>query len=199
MGLFSSNARVKLSCVEGFRNSVINFNGTQSDAKWGIEKSFAEAIEEVGAIVEEMERLSKECDALYEAIQKKKSEIERLIANIKNQLAHTPKQIEKRSTDKNGKEVVKKEPNPEYTRLQNELKKQSSRLCSIKDLSWEVYNKCSELKREAAFVATKLGEIKDYQQRANGKLNDIERLAASAAGCLDSTVSAINAYLSIRW
>ena len=197
--MFSSNARVKLSCVEGFRNSVIDFNSTQADAKSGIERSFAEAIKEVEEIAREMERLAKECDALYEAIQKKKSEIERTIARIKNQLAHTPKHIEKRSTDKNGKEVVKKEPNPEYARLQSELKAQSARLCHIKDLSWEVYNKCSELRREASYVAMKLGEIRDYNQRASDKLNQIERLAASAARSLDVTVSAIQEYTSIHW
>jgi chromosome segregation ATPase len=194
MGLFDCEAHVNISDVENFQTSVNEFCNAVSNASYSIMQEIESAMAVVAYNATELEHQASECESIYEAIQEKKKNIEREVDALRKRLSNTPKTIEVTKEDGG----VSQKPNPEYAQLEREIKKQQSRLSEIKALSWTVYNKKSEIAREARYVAGTIGELNSGARNVKMELTDLERKASSALNALSRTKTAISEYTNIR-
>jgi len=199
MSGFHSEGHVLLSDVEQFHGSVDHFLSALHGAGTEIPNEVKDLIDEVAEKANELHKLSAECDELYEQIQKKKHSIEQHVASLKRQLASTPKTIEKTVTNSDGSTKTVKEPNPEYQRITAELQHEQSRLSKIKELSWKVYNKKSELQRQTQYLQSLLGTMEAAAKKVIAALGSLSRKAERAARCLDQTEEAVREYVSVSW
>lgn len=198
MGFFDSEARVRLSEVEKFKEELENFYRILEDIKAELINNLKAEQEEIEANAKTMEQLTAQCEELYSSIQKLKAQIEASIRRLREQLANTPKEIETVKTDDEGNETVERKPNPEYAQIEKEIKEQERRLSQVKEVSWAVYNKKSELRRQTEYLYTKLSELKKAIESINDALSIIEQKTTVARNSIEGTVEAIRSYCNVR-
>lgn len=199
MGLFSKKVAVNLDDVVKFRESVDSFAQTTYHVGDGLVNSLMEMEAVANQRANELERIAAAYEQLYSSVKQLESDISNRISALKTQLGSTPKELEKKSTDKEGNVTVKKVPNPEYKALESGIQKESSRLVAVKELSWKVYNEVSHSRRVAGELASAAGELKSIIPELQRNSRDVISKAEIALRSLENTVRTVNYYLSFHF
>lgn len=198
MGLFDSEARVSLREVEFFKESVVSFYNTIQSIKYEMLGNLKSEIEDIDTRAEAMKALATSAQSLYEQTKRLEADINATIRQLRAQLQSTPKEIEIKKTGQDGKVTVTKKPNPEYSRLVQEIKKQESRLARAKEVAWKVYNKVSEYRRNSEYLFSRSAELAKSAEEIRYSMQGIEQKTVSARNSLEATVDAINEYTKER-
>ena len=177
MGLFSSEAHVSLDTIRRFKEEVNAFSSEINNVASTISKQINEGLEEAVQKTKTFEKLKNECSELYEEIKQRKSELEQLVHSLEEQLSSTPKEIEIEKKNSDGSVSTETKPNPEYARIQKELKEAKTKLSKIKDLSWKVYNKKSELDRLTSQAYEYTSKIESQSKNVNSSFNELQSKA----------------------
>lgn len=198
MGLFSSEAHVSLDTVRRFKEEVNAFSSEINNVSSTISKQINEGLEEAVQKAKTFEKLKNECSELYEEIKKRKSELEQLVHSLEEQLSSTPKEIEIEKKNSDGSVSTETKPNPEYARIQKELKEAKAKLSKIKDLSWKVYNKKSELDRLTSQAYEYTSKIESQSKNVNSSFNELQSKANIAESSISRTCDAVEKYISVN-
>ena len=198
MGFFESEARVSLSEVERFKESVEHFYTTVENVKNQMVNELKDEMERIEVGAEKMKALATNCRSLYEESKRLESDISRAITRLKAQLQSTPKEISQEKTGEGGEKATVKKPNPEYNRLIQEIKKHKSRLSRAKDASWRIYNKESELRRNSEYLFSMTAELEQDAKSVKDALQSLEQKTSSARYSLENTIQAIGGYMRQR-
>lgn len=199
MALFSKRVAVNLDDVSKFKQSTESFAQLAYNVGGELVNSLEEMETEVFRRASELEKIAASFDQLYSSIKQLEREVEHNIAALKEELRNTPKELEKKSTDSDGNETVKKVPNPEYKKLEARLQKESNRLSSVKALSWKVYNEVSYSHRVAGDLASYANELKQIAPELQSNSRDVIAKAEKALRSLESNIRAINYYVSFHF
>lgn len=199
MGLFSKKVAVNIDDVVKFRESVDSFAQMTYNAGDNLVNTLMEMEAIANQRANELEHIAGSYNQLYSSIKQLESEISNSISSLKTQLANTPKELEKKSTDDEGNVKVKKTPNPEYKALETQIQKESSRLVSVKELSWKVYNEVSHSHRIANELASAASELKNIIPELQSNARDVVTKTESALHSLENTIRTINNYLSFNF
>jgi len=116
---------------------------------------------------------------------------------LRNQLKNTSQHVEREEKQSDGSVKVTKKPNPAYESLQKEIRKQESRLSKIKDLSWKVYNKKSEIARDADYVKSAASEVQAAASKMKTSFNDMTQKTQQAKYALENTLETISNYVRV--
>ena len=177
----------------------MNFSNLIETISSTISNNINSELEEAMVKVKELEALKEECSSLYEEIKKRKSELENLVSELSTQLSNTPKEIEVEKKNSDGTVSVSKKPNPDYARIEKELKEAKTKLSQIKDLSWKVYNKVSELSREVTSAYQYYNVIQNKQKDVTNSFNELRNKTNSALSSIKYAERAIQDYLNVRF
>ena len=199
MGLFSNDAKVTLDTVIRFKEEINNFANTISSVSSALSNQLSSELEEASTKVSTLENLKKECYALYEQIKTKKSELERLVNDLTKQLSSIPKEIEVEKKNSDGTVSIQKKPNPEYARVKKELEEAKRKLSEIKTLSWNVFNKKSELDRLFGYAYEDMKKIESRAKEVSSSLNELQSKASIAVSSIENTCQAVQNYLSVSF
>ena len=192
----TSRAHVSLSNITGFHESVNDFAQMAESASSDMVSAVRDLAEEIEALRDQLEKQTKECESIYSEVQKKKSEIEHNISALRNRLRNTPKKLEQTVTAKDGSKKVVSKPNPEYAAIESQIHKENARLSQIKELSWAVYNKKSEIRREAEYVAGAVNSIRNSESQISSSVNHLINISHNADRSLERTEEAVEQYIS---
>ena len=199
MGLFSKKVAVNIDDVVKFRESVDSFAQMTYNAGDNLVNTLMEMEAVANQRANKLEHIAASYDQLYSSIKQLESDISNCISSLKTQLSNTPKELEKKSTDNEGNVKVKKVPNPEYKALETQIQKESSRLVSVKALSWKVYNEVSHSHRIASELASAASELKNIIPELQSNARDVVTKTESALHSLENTIRTINNYLSFNF
>ena len=199
MTFFTKKAAVTLDDVVNFRESVDSFSETTHTVGDNLVDSLTEMAEEANQRAEELEKIAKSYDQLYSSIKQLEGDLSNRISSLKNNLQHTPKELEKQSAGKNGEVKIQRVPNPEYKELGMQIQKESSRLSELKDLSWKVYNAVSYSHRTASELASSANELKNMIPDLEYSARDVVSKTEKAQYALNKTIQTINQYLSFSF
>lgn len=199
MALFSKKVAVNVGEVVGFRENVATFAQTAHNVGDGLVNSLAEMEAVANQRANALERVASSYEQLYSSIKQLERSTEQRISSLKTQLSHTPKELEKKSTDGNGNVKVSKSPNPEYKALESEMQREHSKLCAIKELSWKVYNEVSHSRRTANELAVAANELKNIIPELQRDTRALVFKTDGALHSLENTIRTINYYLSFRF
>ncbi len=199
MGLFSKKVAVNIDDVVKFRKSVDSFVQMTYNAGDNLLNILMEMEAVANQRANELEHIAASYDQLYSSIKQLESDISNRISSLKAQLGNIPKELEKKSTDKEGNVKVKKTPNPEYKALETQIQKESSRLVSVKELSWKVYNEVSHSQRIASELASAANELKNIIPELQRNARDVISKTEAATHSLENAIRTINNYLSFNF
>ena len=178
MGLFSNEAHTTLDNVNNFSNELNNFSNL---------------IETISSTI------SNNINSELEEAMVKVKELENLVSELSTQLSNTPKEIEVEKKNSDGTVSVSKKPNPDYARIEREIKEAKTKLSQVKDLSWKVYNKVSELSREVTSAYQYYNVIQNKQKDVTNSFNELRNKTNSALSSIKYAERAIQDYLNVRF
>lgn len=196
MAIFSKQVAVNIDDVIKFRECVNTFAQVSCNVGDDMVNSLIEMETVAHQRAKELEHIASSFDQLYSSIKQLKGNIEQHISALKTQLSSIPKELEKEYTDDKGNIKVKKTPNPEYRALESQIKKESSRLSAVKELSWKVYNEVSHSRRVADELVSSASELKNIIPELQSNARGVVSKAEGALYSLENNIRAINNYLS---
>lgn len=199
MGSFSKSAAVNIDDVEKFRESLDSFSQMTCHVGDHLVNTLMEMEAVADQLANELEQIAGSYDQLYSSIKQLESDISNHISALKAQLANTPKELKKEYTDDAGNVKVEKTTNPEYRALERQIQKESSRLVSVKELSWKVYNEVSHSRRTASELTSDANELKSILPELQRNARDFVMKNEAARHALDHTIRTIDHYLSFRF
>lgn len=199
MALFSRQVAVNVEDVEKFKESVKEFSANGQSVASELQNALEEMVAIASQKTQELEEIASSYEELYASIKRLSSDIEHSIAALKTQLTQTPKELEEKHIDKDGKETVKKKPNPEYKALEAQFQKESSRLSSVKELSWKVYNEVSHSRRVAGEVSSATNEIKNIIPEVQSHSREMLTKSTNAEYSLERTIRTIKNYINFNF
>ena len=197
MGLFSAEAHVSYGAVENFSETVGSFFYLLENSSTQVLNELDTARAEIEGLANELYEQKRQCDSLYEEIQHRRHDVEHHISDLRNQLKNTSQHVEREEKQSDGSVKVTKKPNPAYESLQKEIRKQESRLSKIKDLSWKVYNKKSEIARDADYVKSAVSEVQAAASKMKTSFNDMTQKTQQAKYALENTLETISNYVRV--
>lgn len=197
MGLFSAEAHVSSSAVENFSETVASFSYLLENNSTQVLNELDTACTDLEGLANELYEQKQQCDSLYEEIQHRRHDIEHHISELHNQLTNTSPHVEHEEKQSDGSVKVTKKTNPEYESLRMELQKQESKLSKIKDLSWKVYNKKSEIARDADYVKSAVSEVQSIASKMKTSFNDMTQKTQRAKYALENTLETISHYVRV--
>lgn len=197
MGMFSAEAHVSYGAVENFSETVISFFRLLESNQTQVLNELDDARSEIETLANELYEQKRQCDSLYEEIQHRRRDIEHRIADLRNRLKNTSQYTEREEKQSDGSAKVTKKPNPEYQNLQKEIRGEESRLSKIKDLSWKVYNKKSEIARDADYVKSAVSEVQAVASKMKTAFDDMTRKTQQAKYALENTLETISNYTGV--
>ena len=199
MALFSRKVAVNVDDVACFRDSVSGFTQSTHSCGDSLVKRLSEMSEDASARAKELKQVAESNERLYSSIKQLETGILRNIRMIKQELSNTPKTIEEEYTDKDGTVKVKKKTNPRYGELEFEIRREEHRLAQVRELSWKVYNEVSYSRRIANELAYSAGVLKNLIPEMQSEVRSIVSKAENAENSLESTIRAINNYMSFNF
>ena len=199
MALFSKKVAVNVDDVACFRDSVNGFSQSAYNSGESLVKNLNEMAAEAASRAKELKQVAESYDRLYSSIKQLERSILQNIRSIKQELSNTPKVIEEEYTDKDGTVKVKKKPNPRYSELEFEIRREEHRLAQLRELSWKVYNEVSYSHRVAGELEYSAGVLKNLIPEMQSNVRAIVSKSEIAENSLESTIRAINNYMSFNF
>ena len=195
MSLFSKKVAVNADDVVKFRESVASFAQLAQHAGDDLVNSLMEMEAIANQRMGEMERVADSYEQLYSSVKQLERDLSNHISATKAKLGNTPKELVKKGSDG----TVKKTPNPTYKELETQLQKQNSRLSSVKELSWKVYNEVSHARRVASELASSAAALKQILPELQRDTRAVVMKTEVALHSLENNLRAIQQYLTFRF
>lgn len=195
MGLFFKTASVNLDDITQFQKSVDLFIEKVSTIRDDMMDTLTNIEDCVNDRVEEYAELADSYNSLYHSVKNLQENVEHYISDLKSTLAQTPKQLENKHYDSQGNLVITKNPNPVYKLLEAQIQEQTSKLASVKELSYTVYDSMIYSRNTAHKLTASAHELTNTIPDIEKNSNEMIAKAEDASFALERNIKAVDNYL----
>ncbi len=193
----SRKAVASISVMENMVNQIRSFSDTLRGFADMANNSVQTELNECQEKLNVYQQLKARAPALLERAREKKRQLEKQQKALETQLSNTPKEIEETKTDSQGNSVTVTKPNPEYQRIQNELKAVAAKVAKAKSLTYKISDMVSTIGRECDMVRGICGSMEALPQQIGYCTRQMDSANQSAESSLGRAIRALNDYSSI--
>ena len=192
-------AAASLGVIEELREKITTFSEATKALRDRLSDALDREIEKAEDIRRAYEEMLAKTRELLNGARKKRSQLVNESARCARKLQSTPKTIV-REIGGEGQETKRVEQvNPAYERLVREKREIDARRSRLSDTIYSLSNKESELDREVGMVAQDQERLQGLSEEFRVLFEALSTDNINAAGCIQATIAALEAYCRIKF